>query len=1331
MSDNKLIVGSMNLIGDATNPFEFQPPEMYGTTGDNMNYQIYVREMEEIMKKATFTSIQEFVKDQLMELTSHSVLVGTKSSLALLNMNNDVVWNQKLNVPGGVYTYLFGTPLYSEPEPQKNFPGKIELDQVTPRFNPIICGVSKIKSITDVYNIRMNQNVVFEELEAALARSDPEPNHVMLSGLVNDSGVPNFINNILYFYKREDDPGFSGFLSEGGKETPAGKLLQMTSLMGMSPPPTGAASKKPPANLGGGGRDDDDAQHERWNQITGEDTLILKSNKDWEKDDILVASKDWTWEEEAGGDAAEVPEDVILNEDGWGTISLMEGEPYEFINHATLRGWTFVKIVGEFADQLEGANPGAKLQGYVPTEYVKRSVVAAAKYGANPLPEMKGNVLAVDENDFLTVVEEDKWPTSWNNGVETDQYNDAMELIKDKPHLVFYHYLEKRTKSEVKTGFVPKNHLRPAHASDAAFKVAEDDDSIQPPSSTQEPNADHLINPLIPSLTASLKGVNRADGVASKSKKTPMQVMIDFLKKKNLSKELEKEIKKLIYWDLLCTYTIVTLNKKKQNPKDRNDVSGPKKLASILNNSHYVTNALVMANQERSKQTIKLTLANDKDLLARVIEPLRKFSKAHSSKTDVSANPIIIIGCQEVPTEGSVKEVDLNTMLKDSNLNIVHVKEVSASPHMGFIVSNNAVSDNMYQVSKLFAELDENKKLAFNDGVLTPVGVDKGVVEVLRNNLKKLLQETVVEGGAESKTLMGYVVGKANGETQKQDKAKKELRKMIKTNLERTIIYSLPRKGKQTIRVINFHSKSWKQLTYIQGRYIHILLNAFPDDIVYGVGDMNIEVGPGEGLLNEVTKGPKFPMPNNQPRDGLKEINVGDIITHINGVDVTSTPITNIKSMIDSAPSSTITLTMRDAEYQRPQDSATQPMLVADSERQVSIAKEKLLKYNFSGFFPPEGEGEREVLEWKGAKITTVDGGVETIQGGVRHGYISMPKSRAGEPKPRGGVVHVKVYNQSGDPLSGKFDNYNSGITGFKDVMAQLKALQADTLAEGRRHDTINEMFLKGNGKCPKWNYTTFKYGLEAINNPYTGPTINNAKEIYVYPKHGTITTFKCRSVFQGQPSKTGDLVISHKDYIFYPKTDDPKHAIVGCGSDYNKGGEKETGTKYMDLLQPSSNWPLDHFAPFVLFNIGDYSLNIEFVKEAMMEEKGLNVYDSVSSTTPLDVDSITLDRQNVFMDFSSFKKLKNKESGAPGNVFSHLEANSAAGGGYRKSKRGGYRKSKRGGYRKSKSGGYRKSKSGGYRKSKRGGYRKSKRGGYRKSKRSISNRKRIYSRKK
>ena len=79
------------------------------------------------------------------------------------------------------------------------------------------------------------------------------------------------------------------------------------------------------------------------------------------------------------------------------------------------------------------------------------------------------------------------------------------------------------------------------------------------------------------------------------------------------------------------------------------------------------------------------------------------------------------------------------------------------------------------------------------------------------------------------------------------------------------------------------------------------------------------------------------------------------------------------------------------------------------------------------------------------------------------------------------------------------------------------------------------------------------------------------------YPNVGTITTLKMRTQFQGQPEKDGKLSAVHKDYVILPQGTTTKEVVIG--------GRLEEGmyNTNIELLQPSRQWPTDHFAIYVV----------------------------------------------------------------------------------------------------------------------------------------------------
>ena len=112
---------------------------------------------------------------------------------------------------------------------------------------------------------------------------------------------------------------------------------------------------------------------------------------------------------------------------------------------------------------------------------------------------------------------------------------------------------------------------------------------------------------------------------------------------------------------------------------------------------------------------------------------------------------------------------------------------------------------------------------------------------------------------------------------------------------------------------------------------------------------------------------------------------------------------------------------------------------------------------------------------------------------------------------------------------------------------------------------------LKNKGKLPKENENLKKFNI-GKGDTYT-----------IFPKIedgiGTITTLKQRTLFQGQPGKAGELNATQKDVVILPQKYDD--AVVTLG------GRPQEGIKdIMELLQPSREWPGDHFAIFTSFEL-------------------------------------------------------------------------------------------------------------------------------------------------
>lgn len=116
----------------------------------------------------------------------------------------------------------------------------------------------------------------------------------------------------------------------------------------------------------------------------------------------------------------------------------------------------------------------------------------------------------------------------------------------------------------------------------------------------------------------------------------------------------------------------------------------------------------------------------------------------------------------------------------------------------------------------------------------------------------------------------------------------------------------------------------------------------------------------------------------------------------------------------------------------------------------------------------------------------------------------------------------------------------------------------------------IDKDDFKNKGKLPKENEN-----LNNFNEGLTGYTIFPKIENGI----GTITTLKQRTLFQGQPGKAGELNATQKDVVILPEEIDD--AVVTLG------GRPQEGIKdIMELLQPSREWPGDHFAIFTSFEL-------------------------------------------------------------------------------------------------------------------------------------------------
>lgn len=116
---------------------------------------------------------------------------------------------------------------------------------------------------------------------------------------------------------------------------------------------------------------------------------------------------------------------------------------------------------------------------------------------------------------------------------------------------------------------------------------------------------------------------------------------------------------------------------------------------------------------------------------------------------------------------------------------------------------------------------------------------------------------------------------------------------------------------------------------------------------------------------------------------------------------------------------------------------------------------------------------------------------------------------------------------------------------------------------EGKDEKLISE------GKLPEENKN-----LNKFNEGLTGYTIFPEIENNI----GTITTLKQRTLFQGQPNKAKHLVATQKDVVILPDTYEGVKLTFG-------GRVNEVGD-IMKLLQPSKEWPGDHYAIFTEFTL-------------------------------------------------------------------------------------------------------------------------------------------------
>lgn len=80
-------------------------------------------------------------------------------------------------------------------------------------------------------------------------------------------------------------------------------------------------------------------------------------------------------------------------------------------------------------------------------------------------------------------------------------------------------------------------------------------------------------------------------------------------------------------------------------------------------------------------------------------------------------------------------------------------------------------------------------------------------------------------------------------------------------------------------------------------------------------------------------------------------------------------------------------------------------------------------------------------------------------------------------------------------------------------------------------------------------------------------------QKIQPYPEAArTMTTLKMRTALQGQPGKADEVTVAHKDFVFVRQGTAVSGALVGGRREQGEGGN-------LALLQPSRQWPSDHFA--------------------------------------------------------------------------------------------------------------------------------------------------------
>ena len=78
------------------------------------------------------------------------------------------------------------------------------------------------------------------------------------------------------------------------------------------------------------------------------------------------------------------------------------------------------------------------------------------------------------------------------------------------------------------------------------------------------------------------------------------------------------------------------------------------------------------------------------------------------------------------------------------------------------------------------------------------------------------------------------------------------------------------------------------------------------------------------------------------------------------------------------------------------------------------------------------------------------------------------------------------------------------------------------------------------------------------------------------FPEFRCFTSLKERTCFQGQPDKTGELILAHKDCVLLPKGG--LYAVEAPGDCLVAGIDKRF-TSNLEMLMPSCDWPSDHLA--------------------------------------------------------------------------------------------------------------------------------------------------------